>query len=33
MSTKQLVYTVLAVMLALFVWETFGARLTAKVAV
>lgn len=33
MNTKQLTWTVLAVIIALFVWETFGARITAKVAV
>lgn len=32
MGQKQLIYTVLAVLVALFVWETVGARLAAKVA-
>lgn len=33
MSTKQLAWTVLAVFIGIWAYETFGARLSAKVGV
>jgi hypothetical protein len=32
MSTRQLVWTVLAVIIAMFVWDLIGSRITARVA-